>query len=392
MKKERKYIIIVAALFVVLILVQLFTPKPINWNITLSRYDKNPYGAFVLYELMPGIFPQQKLTYNNRTLYEIIEEEAYSEDNIIILCTELQMEEQDISSILDFVDQGGQLLLASHLYRPIISKLSDTLELESAGLFQPENPEDSTFIYFKNDTDQKFFYNLTQIPEYFISYDTANTEILALNEDKKPVLIKTSYGEGEFIFSTTPLVFSNYYMVHQDHNRVPEKILKYLPVADVYWTNYYMMGRMESSSPLRFVLKQPTLSWAYYITLFSLLVYLVFSFKRRQRIIPIISPPKNASLEFVNTVGMLYFNRGDHRNIARKKIRFFLDHVRRHYFINTDLSDADFPQRLARKSNKDEKEVQELIRAIIHYQKKPVLSKDELMHLNGKIEKFLQDE
>jgi hypothetical protein len=47
---------------------------------------------------------------------------------------------------------------------------------------------------------------------------------------------------------------------------------------------------------------------------------------------------------------------------------------------------------LARKSNKDEKEVLGLIRAIIHYNKKPVISKDELMHLNGKIERFLQDD
>lgn len=391
MKKERKYIIIIASLFLVLVLVQLLAPKPIDWTITMSRYDKNPYGAFILYELLPGVFPDVQVHYNNRTVFEIIEEEAYPGDNLVILCTEIQVEKQDLNSLLTFASQGGQILLSSYLFRPLVSNLADTLNLKSAGFFQPHNPEDSTFIYFKDKPDEKFYYSESQIPEYFMSYDTANTEVLAYNENKMPVLIKTNYGEGSFTFSTTPLVFSNFFMVHRDHNRVPEKILQTLPVADTYWSNYYMMGRMESNSPLRYVLQQPTLIWAYYITLFSLIGYLLFAVKRRQRPIPIIRPPKNASLEFVSTVGMLYFNRGEHRNIARKKIQYFLDHVRRHYFIQTDLADSDFPQRLARKSNKDEKKVLGLIRAINHYQQKPVLNKDELLHLNDKIEWFLQD-
>lgn len=391
MKKERKYIFIVAGLLIVLILVQLFSPKPINWAITLSRYDKNPYGAFLLYHLLPGIFPDREVKYNNRTIFEILEEEAYPGDNLMILCAEINIEEQDLNSLLNFVHEGGQVLISSYLFRPSVSKLADTLNIESAGYFQPRNPEDSTFIYFKNDSRQKFFYEETQVPEHFISYDTAKTEVLAVNEDQNPVLLKSGFGAGYFIFSTTPLAFSNYYLVHEQHYRVAEKILQSLPLADVYWTNYYMMGRMESSTPLRYILKQPTLRWAYYITLFWLIIYLLFAVKRRQRPIPVIHPPKNASLEFVNTVGMLYFNRGDHRNIARKKIRYFLDYLRRNYFLNTDLSDPEFPQRLARKSNKDEKEVQSVINAILYYRQKPTLTKDELMHLNNKIEWFLQE-
>ena len=82
-------------------------------------------------------------------------------------------------------------------------------------------------------------------------------------------------------------------------------------------------------------------------------LYLFTEVKRKQRIIPKYAKPKNDSLEFVTTVGKLYYEKGDHKNLADKLTQYFLDHVRNRFKISTaEINDA-FEQQLAAKSNKD---------------------------------------
>ena len=59
--------------------------------------------------------------------------------------------------------------------------------------------------------------------------------------------------------------------------------------------------------------------------------------KRKQRIIPVITPLKNTSLEFVETIGRLYYQKGTRSGIAHKKIIFFLDFIRTRYNIATNV-------------------------------------------------------
>jgi hypothetical protein len=391
MKKELKFILVIVTLFAILIVVQMSSPSSVNYEITLEKTDKQAFGTYILFNLIEDLYPDQTIVHTNSTMFELGLMDQL-DGNLFILTTDLYLEPEEMETLLDFVAAGNTALITSYLYDPQSSELSDTLNLKSLGILnsmQNRKDADSTFLYFKDTPDKHYNYKKIDVPEYFSSYDTTATEVLAFNQEDNPVLIRTAFGEGNFLLSTTPLVFTNYYMVHNDNYQIPEKILQQLPVTNVYWTNYYMMGRMESNSPLRYILKNPTLSWAYYIALFSIIIYVIFAVKRKQKPIPVISPPRNASLEFVNTVGMLYYNRGDHRNIASKKINYFLDHVRRNYFIATDLSDPDFVKRLANKSGVDEKKVTVVVRSIIHYSKKPVLTSDELMHLNNNIEGFL---
>jgi hypothetical protein len=44
MKKEWKYKGLLAAIFILLIVVEINKPKPVDWTPTFSRKDKIPYG------------------------------------------------------------------------------------------------------------------------------------------------------------------------------------------------------------------------------------------------------------------------------------------------------------------------------------------------------------
>jgi hypothetical protein len=145
---------------------------------------------------------------------------------------------------------------------------------------------------------------------------------------------------------------------------------------------------MEVATPLRFILTNEPLRWAYYISIITLLLFMLFEAKRKQRIIPIIKPLTNTTLEFIATIGNLYYQRGDHKNIAEKKIQFFFDQVRAHYLMNVQQRDEGFVAVLAKKSGTPEKTVRDLISIINHVLTKEKITAGELTDLNRSIEKF----
>jgi hypothetical protein len=52
-----------------------------------------------------------------------------------------------------------------------------------------------------------------------------------------------------------------------------------------------------SMSPMRFILNNPPLRYAWYLLLLGLLIFVLFNAKRKQRIVPVIEPLKNTSLD-----------------------------------------------------------------------------------------------
>jgi hypothetical protein len=145
---------------------------------------------------------------------------------------------------------------------------------------------------------------------------------------------------------------------------------------------------MEAQTPLRFILVTEPLRWAYYISIVSLLVFILFEIKRKQRIIPIVKPLSNTTLEFVGTVGNLYYQSKDHKNIAEKRISFLAEQLRSKHGFNFHHINEYSISTLAKKTGNSEQAVRELLRSIGMIQSQATISEEELNDLNRKIEKF----
>jgi hypothetical protein len=55
---------------------------------------------------------------------------------------------------------------------------------------------------------------------------------------------------------------------------------------------------MGASTPLRFFLTNDFLRWALRLSVFGLILYILFEMKRRQRVIPVITPLRNSTVRF----------------------------------------------------------------------------------------------
>jgi hypothetical protein len=70
---------------------------------------------------------------------------------------------------------------------------------------------------------------------------------------------------------------------------------------------------------LRFILSNPALKYAWWVLLGGLALFIFFNAKRKQRIVPIVEPLKNNSVDFVKSIGNLYLQEGDFHDMMSKK-------------------------------------------------------------------------
>lgn len=371
MKQDLKYYIILGAALLILILVELFAPKPTDWSFTLHHEEKSPYGTFILYENLNYLFPDQSVIASYETLYEI--REAYAGENIFLLAAELSAGKEDTQALLQMLDSGAHVLASA---REFSGHLSDTLEFATnADLLETVTEEDDTL-------------EIRESLYYFSEYDSSRAEVLAENEDGQAVLLRYRQGEGELLLSSVPQAYTNYFMLQESLNQEATTSLSLLPQRDLIWNEYYHLGRMESTTPLRFLLSVAPLRWAVYLTLAGLLLFMLFESKRRQRPIPVVQPPANATLEFVETVGNLFMRGASHREMAKKKIIYFREYLLSHYRLQGDWQDEAFRERTAHKSGKGRREVNETFDLIVNLQEKKNISAEELIQLNQCVDTF----
>ena len=110
--------------------------------------------------------------------------------------------------------------------------------------------------------------------------------------------------------------------------------------------------------------------------------------KREQRIIKVIEPLENSSIEFTKTIGDLYFQHKDFGNIIAKKITYFLEQLRSKYYLNTNDLNSEFIEKLALKSGNSLEKTKKLIALINHLKGKTLHTEKDIIALNKQIEDF----
>ncbi len=219
---------------------------------------------------------------------------------------------------------------------------------------------------------------------------TSTCTVLGRNQFGEANFMHFRWGEGDFYISTVPFAYSNFNMLQDGCAEYAARSLSYLPNRDLYWDNYTgkNIGELDSMRLLR---QSPALMAAIWTGAATLLLFLVFSVKRRQRIIPVITPPSNATLGFVGMVGNLYYQRADHVVAAHKKIRFLLEYIRRRYFLRTNVIDHEFRDALEAKSGVPRSDIDALFDAIDAVQKQPDITAEELADICRLIDAFYSD-
>lgn len=389
------YIFLLVALLVAIVVIDGNRPKPIDWSPTYSIKDKIPYGMYVFDKEIDSLLGKQKIERFSNTPYEYFDSDAYLDTLIpsnkkkgtfINIAKISNLDEQSISQICSFVGQGNAAFISSET---IPNSLLDSLNLTMDNEYKYS---DSIYNWVANKKlgTQKYKIIEGVNNNYFSKIDTLNTTVLGYQsgDSARVNFIKVNYKIGTFYLHTQPVAFTNFHLLKGNHHEYAEKVLSYIPKTDLFWGIKDQNGEVISASPMRYILSQPALRWAWYIFLIGMIIFIIFNAKRKQRIVPIIKPLPNTTVDFTKTIGNLYYQEGDHDNIIDKKIIYFLEKIRNDYLIDTHKLDDDFIKKLHSKSGRKLEDIKNVVVLINLYRKNSFSSVEEdLIQINNAIEK-----
>lgn len=397
-KKEWIYIGIIIAAFVLLIVAEYNKKEPVNWSVTLSSKDKMPFGTYASLELIKELF-KEDIKVSRLPIYNQLTETSDNKGSYIFIERSFQPDEWDLDKLLDFVNEGNNVFIASESFSP---RLLDTLKIKTSYMSFAEAQDTANFginlkhkgrLTLANDESRKYDMQKNYSLVYFSKYDFLNGKALGYAEEQNTIdFIRLKFGEGYFYLNTNPVAFSNYYILDKETNNYAFTALSYLPEnKPVIWDEYMKQGRVGETSYMREILAHPALKWAYYIALAGIFIFVIFEGKRRQRVIPVIEPLPNQTVDFVKVIGSLYYNKRNNTDIAMKRITYLSEYIRSRYYEQTNVIDDEFMQRITEKTGCEPVIVNGLfsmINKIKAQSDRDWLSDDDLSRLNTLMERF----
>lgn len=394
-----RYWFFLALLIVGYGLFEYYRPKPLNWRESYSNKDNIPYGTEVIYELLPDLIGNAQVEtvrvppYNHLlrdTAMVVNRKSVPIKSSYVFINDEFDVDENDQKAILNYVGKGNTAFISAYDFPDSIMNVLGVKTM----LHEPSKRDTAKYVNFVNPvlrSKKGFIFPKDDGRNYFKVLDFPKVILLATNENNEPIFVQVNYGKGQFYLHNLPLAFTNYFIVNARTNRHAFQALSYLPKQQVYWDEYQKQGRFaeNESSIFRYILSQPALKMAYLLTLACLLLFAIFTGKRKQRIIPVINPPKNVSLEFVKTIGNMYYQKGDHANMAGKLVQHFWFYVRERFgFSSGQFKEEEIFDSIALKAGLSEQEI-----LAFQYEISDLDGKwtgDRLMNLNKILEDFYE--
>ncbi|MEO5683801.1 MAG: DUF4350 domain-containing protein [Chitinophagaceae bacterium] len=356
--------------------------------------DKEPMGTNIAWRLLPQQF-NGEISLASKNVNGLVNSLAYMTGSVYIsIGKNITLENEGLEQLLNYVDRGNEFFISAD---NVDFRLLDTLGIKQTAEHSfdwREEKRSYTSLRMKDTASfgrRRFGFYFYPLKNVFTRYDSSSTTVLGVNENDKPDFIVMRYGKGKFYFHTEPAAFSNYFLLTDNNTSYYSQVFSYLnkDAHTVYWGDTYRFGKKgDGFSALAIFWKNPMLKYALLLFCTLTLLYIAFGSKRKRRLVPATVPNTNDSLSFVHTIGNLYLQKKDNRNIAIKMMTYFLEHVRSNYFLNTQTINAEFIQALSRKSGVPEHTVKALMEKAEYVNSSETITQQELLEINNLVYEF----
>lgn len=398
-----------------------------NWSENYEETNKSPYGTYVVFNLLKDYFSNQKFTATPKKIAEVFSseniEKAGQSANFVFIGEGLFLDTADVDQLLDFVDAGNTAFISSKSipddlmyfvygqecngnYWYDYDGFRDTFV--SLNLNHPELKTASDFGYEYLYKNEPYNYRWQYIDSVYFCYEDYSMVELGTINDENINFAKMNYGKGSFYLHTTPLAFTNINLLDDEGLSYANKIFSHLSDGPIFWDKYSRVqenisrrknqnnpynstAKLNTEGPLSYILKQPALAWAWYLALATGLLYLIFRAKRTQRIIPVMDTNANTSLEFIATIGRLYFLQNDPKKLCLQKMKLFLSYVRERYNIPIKSLDETFISNLSLRSEVPESVISKVVLMHQNIKKSGFVSEKTMIEFHLEMDKFYKN-
>jgi hypothetical protein len=281
------------------------------------------------------------------------------------------LDDTDRNALLNFMNAGNDVFMAvatlpldvvdtvfqNECDREIFLRSNDTTQV-TMNLYHPSLHAEKGYTYAFRDGNNT----------YPFPWDVFNDEVfcdsvkaiipLGYQEPDKINFLRIPYGSGNLYLHSNPLAFTNYFVSKADKATYAADVFSHLRGKGIIWDEFSkasFAGADDNSysSPLSYILQHESLKYAWWMMLIAALLYTFFTAKRKQRVIPVLEEKVNTTLEFVKIVSALHFQNGNHLDIAKKKMKYFLYFIRAKYGMHTQHFTDEHIKRLSERSKVD---------------------------------------
>ncbi len=414
--------IIIVIVFIILAIFGIFiyiyikqvTPK-YKWGESYSYKSKEPYGTKLLYNMLKKNVTKSKFKTIDKSVEKQLPLKVYA-SNYFFIGNYIMEDTAEMQHLLSYVEKGNKAFIFTnnppeYLLKQLTGRYlgydyyNDTIigyNYYNDTVIGVHYPDDTNSLYFKHRFLKHNVYHDWCFIENEYFYDTLvsfhNFTPLSFVDGNHVNYFSVEYGKGKFYFNSLPIIFSNYHLIRDEGYKNAKKCFKYFHNGTIYWdernkiTTNYSSINMPDSSPLRYILSQKSFSWAWYIGIALVLLYVFFRSKREQRIIPIINPTKNTSLEFSKAISVLYYQTKDNTIIAEEIMKMFLVFIKNKYGININFTQYEvYVPQLAVISEISEKNINDIFKKSITANYGDKTDKDNLVNFHRSIEYFYKN-
>ena len=354
---SKKFLVGIAVLAAVMFVVQYRMPRRFVWQATFSHQDRQPFGCYVMDTLLATSM-SRGYSVTSKTLWQLSQDSTMRRNVLIQLSGRTEL---SVSHLLAMARRGDRFLIACNSYR---EALYDSLDVYLSWHYgftmrdMAQKHDERVAVSWVGPAggyaphSDRFTLHPSLMEYTIVPSDSLPCEVLAIirgDDDKtwRNLAVRCTVGHGEVILVTAPLLFTNYGILNREYEPLLSRFLNLVKDRPLVRLDPKSDDATYSNqeSPFYVWLQRPPLQWTIYLTLVGVLLYLAFTARRRQRVVPVIEPPKNNNLEFVQLIGTLYYQQGSHHDLLRKKLAYATEEIRRTTGI--DLRDDDAPERLA---------------------------------------------
>lgn len=395
MTLKNKIILALMFLLFFLIIFSESKQKTINWYPSFSVRHKMPFGTYIAYREAKKLW-KDSLIQVTHSPYVFLKNTSNVQGTYFIYNQNIQLGETNLNALLNWVRKGNNLMLSSHTFD---SQLLDTLKFQLE-LYYPTEFKKKTLeyrhLYKQLKTDTAFFdklsfgYYLKQKENELPSEFKVLGDYVDKKQDSLYNFVQFNFDKGKIFLHTIPFSITNYAILKEKENlKYFEGMLGYLQLKKpVYWDTQFQNGS-RNDNVFKYLISNDAFVWSYRLFFTGLFLYILFEGKRKQRPIPVVTPPKNETLDFAKTIANLYLENKEHQQIAHLHIKYFKDYVRTVLRLNTSKWNNNLIKNIAIKSKTDEKIVEELFKHIDKIQNMGKISSEDVLKLDELINKII---
>jgi len=364
----------------------------IRWEKNYDSQSNHPYGTYFLHELIVRGFKGYDLYNLDHSVQDYFEYDSLKiqeeNANYLFIGKNLNLYNNEVDSLLAFTKRGNNLFISAEFFP---RKLLRALMSYDYDGFIREKSDTSIFLTFNEPqfSDQDYllsnFVNDKNIEKRWrlwtsSIYSTKHQKELSKGNNLACYL-RFNYGEGTILLHTIPQAFTNQSLKSEAGRKYIETALSYLPEGTVIWDDYTQFvvndgsleldngknpnqsdrgSKINTKSMISFLMKSPSLKWAYLIIIIGMVVFIVFMGKRRQKVIPTMPSNINTSLEFTETISRIYLSKGQHNKLISQMEIIFKNKMKTKYFIPY-IDDKNYVERIAKKSGVSQGEISHLL-------------------------------